>query len=64
MDFFDIIKELRKGNPDKEKAGKAMKILGWICVVGAIWNYAFYYLAPFDKTPFKLSPSFPYGMCQ
>lgn len=60
MDFFDIIKELRKGDPDTEKAGKAMKILGWICVFGAIWNYTFYYLAPFDKTPFKLPPSFPY----
>jgi len=60
MDFFDLLRELRKGDPDIQKAGKAMKILGWICVVGAIWNYAFYYLAPFDKTPFNLPPSFPY----
>ena len=60
MDFFDIIKELRKGEPDSEKAGKAMKIMGWICVVGAIWNYTFYYLASFDEIPFNLPPSYPY----
>jgi hypothetical protein len=60
MDFFDIIKELRKGDPDINKAGKAMKVLGWICVVGAIWNFAIYYLAPFDKIPFNLPPSYPY----
>jgi hypothetical protein len=60
MDFFDIIKELRKGDPDVKKAGKAMKILGWLCIVGALWNYAFYYLAPFDETPFTLPASYPY----
>ena len=60
MDFFDILKELRKGNPDIQKAGKAMKVLGWICLFGAIWNFAIYYLAPFDESPFNLPPSFPY----
>lgn len=60
MDFFDIIKELRKGYPDFDKAGKAMKILGWICIVGALWNYALYYIAPFDESPFNLPSSFPY----
>ncbi len=60
MDFFDIIKELRKGEPDIQKAYKAMKVLGWICIVGAIWNYAIYYLAPFDESPFDLPASFPY----
>lgn len=60
MDFFDIIKELRKGEPNIDKAGKAMKVLGWICVAGAIWNFAIYYLAPFDESPFNLPPSFPY----
>ena len=59
MDFFDIINELREGEPDIKKAGKAMKILGWICVAGALWNYAFYYLGPFDETPFNLPPSYP-----
>ena len=60
MDFFDILKELRKGNPDIQKAGKAMKVLGWICLFGAIWNFAIYYLAPFDESPFNLPPRFPY----
>ena len=60
MDFFDFIKELRKGEPSIDKAEKAMKVLGWICIAGAIWNFAIYYLAPFDESPFKLPPSFPY----
>lgn len=60
MDFFDFIRELRKGEPDVKKAAKAMKILGWICVFGAIWNYVIYYIAPFEKSPFNLPPSYPY----
>lgn len=60
MDFFDIIRELRTGSPVPEKAAKAMKILGWICVGGAVWNYAFYYIGPFREAPFNLPSSFPY----
>jgi hypothetical protein len=60
MDFFDFIRELRKGEPDVEKVAKAMKILGWICVFGAIWNYVIYYIAPFEKSPFNLPSSYPY----
>lgn len=54
MDFFDVIKELRKGNPDALKTAKAMKILSAICVFGAIWNYGIYCIGPFDKSPFTL----------
>jgi hypothetical protein len=60
MSFFDFIRELRKGEPDVKKAAKAMKILGWICVFGAIWNFVIFYLAPFDKSPFNLPESYPY----
>jgi len=60
MSFFDLIKELRKGEPDIKKATKAMKILGWICVFGAIWNFAIYYIGPFEENPFNLPENYPY----
>jgi hypothetical protein len=60
MDFFDLVKELRKGEPDVTKAAKAMKILGGICIFGAVWNYGIYYIAPFEKSPFNLPPEYPY----
>lgn len=60
MDFFDILKELRSGEPDIDKAARAMKILGWICVAGAVWNFGFYFLAPLDELPFHLPPGYPY----
>lgn len=60
MDFFDLIREMRKGKPDVKKAAKAMKILGWICLAGAVWNFVIYYVAPFDESPFNLPASYPY----
>lgn len=60
MDFFDFIRELRKGEPNIKKSEKAMKILGWICVVGAVWNFVIYYIAPFKEGPFNLPPHYPY----
>jgi hypothetical protein len=60
MDFFDFIKELRNGEPDTRKAEKAMKILGWICTVGALWNFIIYFIAPFKESPFNLPPQYPY----
>ncbi|MBN1142728.1 MAG: hypothetical protein JXB25_13180 [Deltaproteobacteria bacterium] len=59
MDFFDLIKELRKGAPDIGKAQKAMKILGWISVGAALWNFAFAFFLPFEKIPFQLPPHYP-----
>jgi len=59
MDFFDLVKELRKGEPDVTKTAKAMKILGGICIFGAVWNYGIYYIAPFEKSPFNLPPEYP-----
>lgn len=60
MDFFDLIKELRKGEPDINKAGKAMKILAWVCTVGGLWNFIIYFVAPFKESPFNLPPQYPY----
>ena len=60
MDFFDIVKELRSEAPDVDKAARALKILGWICVAGAVWNFCFYFLAPLDEIPFHLPPGYPY----
>jgi len=60
MDYLDFIKELWKGKPDPKKAEKAMKILGWICIFAAVWNFALYYIGPFEKSRFNLPPSYPY----
>ncbi len=60
MDYFDVINELRKGKPDIKKAEKAMKIMAWICIGGGIWNFAMSYIMPFQKSPFKLPPEYPY----
>jgi hypothetical protein len=59
MGYFDLVKELRDGSPDVMKAAKAMKILGWICVFAAVWNYVLYYLGNFGKEPFNLPPDYP-----
>ena len=37
-----------------------MKILGWICILGAIWNFVIYYIGSFKKSHFNLPPSYPY----
>ena len=60
MDFFDLIRELRKGEPDINKAGKAMKILAWVCTVGGLWNFIIYFVAPVKESPFNLPPQYPY----
>jgi len=59
MDYFDFVKELRRGKPSKKKAEKAMKIIGWICIFGAVWNFVLPLIAPFEKFPFNLPESYP-----
>lgn len=59
MDYFDLIKELRKGEPNIKKAEKAMKTLGWICFFGAIWNFIVPLLAPSEKNFFNFPKSYP-----
>jgi len=49
MDYLDFIKELWKGEANPKKAEKAMKILGWICIFAALWNFVLYYIKPFEK---------------
>lgn len=60
MSFFDLIAELRKGTPDIKKAEKAMKILGWICLAGAVWNFILPQMSTSSKFPFNLPPEYPY----
>lgn len=60
MSLFDFIRELRKGRPDIQKAARAMKIMGWVCLAGALWNFIFYFIVPFDKGPVTLPPEYPY----
>lgn len=60
MDLYDVIKELREGRPDIEKTEKVMKVLGWICVVGAIWHFAIYYIEPVKANSLSLLSQYPY----
>jgi hypothetical protein len=58
MDYLDFIRELRKGEPNIKKAEKALKILGWICIFGAVWNFVFPLVAPSFENSFKFPRSY------
>lgn len=58
MDYFDFIKELRRGKPSIKKAEKAMKILGYINIFGAVWNFVLPLITSFEKSPFNLPQSY------
>lgn len=56
MSFFDLLNELRKSKPNLKKAIKAMKVLGWICFAGSVWNLLLPNLIPSGKFQFALPP--------
>jgi hypothetical protein len=60
MSYLDFIREIRKGEPEVQKAANAMELLGWLCVFGAMCSYVSYYYAPFDRSPFNLLVSYRY----
>ncbi len=60
MGYLDFIGELRTGKADLQKAEKAMKALGWLCIVGGLWNYFMYFIGPFRDAPFNLPEVYPY----
>lgn len=60
MSFIDLIRELRKGNPDANKAERAMRVLGWVSLAGGIWNFVFPYIAPVKERGMPLPPLNPY----
>jgi len=39
MDYFAFLRELKEGKPDRQKAAKALKILGWVSIAGGVWNF-------------------------
>lgn len=53
MGFIDLIRELRTGEPNLKKAAKAMKFLGWGCLIGGLWNFILPQVAPFQETGFR-----------
>ena len=59
MGYIDVIRELKTGEPDPAKAAKVMRLLGWGCFAGALWNFMLPQLAPFN-TAFRLPPSYLY----
>ncbi len=59
MSFFDLISDLRKGVPDIGKAARAMKFLGWVCILAGLWNYFIPSLLPFEKSPLNIPPDYP-----
>lgn len=60
MGYLDLIGELRTGKPDPQKAERAMKALGWLCIVGGLWNYVMYFIGRFREGPFNLPEVYPY----
>jgi hypothetical protein len=60
MGFFDFIRELRTGEPSPKKAAKAMKFLGWVSLLGGLWNFILPQVAPFKETNFHFPTHFPY----
>jgi hypothetical protein len=60
MFFFDIIRELRTGEPSTEKAAKTLMTVGWICLGVGIWNFVLPFIAPFEESPFNIPEMYPY----
>jgi len=60
MGFFDLVRELRTGEPSCAKAARALRILGWTCVVGGAWNAIISLLIPLDESGFSFPRSYSY----
>ena len=60
MSFFDLVRELRTGEPNVNKAAKTMKFFGWGCLFGGLWNFILPRTAPFKEAGFHFPPSYPY----
>lgn len=58
MGLFDLIGELRSGEPSPKKAARGLKILGWVCFGGGLWNFILPRTAPFHESGFPLPPYF------
>jgi len=61
VSFFDLVGELRTGTPSPRKAEMAMKVLGWGCLVGGVWNAGVIHLTPLEKLPLRLPDGFPWA---
>lgn len=59
MGFTDLIRELRTGKADPKKAAAGMKILGWVCLFGGVWNFVLPQVAPFKEAGFRLPAGYP-----
>jgi hypothetical protein len=51
MGLGDLIQELKTGEPDPAKAATAMKLLGGVCLAGALWNVLFPRVVPNRGAP-------------
>ncbi|HTP65541.1 MAG TPA: hypothetical protein VMJ66_09140 [Geobacteraceae bacterium] len=61
MGYFDLLRLLRTGEPDPKKAAKAMKYLGWGCLLAGLWNFIFPQVAPFKEAHFHFPATYPYA---
>lgn len=59
MGLFDLIRELRTGEPNLKKAAKTLKYLGWGCILGGLWNFVLPQIMPFKETGFSLPTYYP-----
>lgn len=60
MGFFDLVRELRTGEPNCAKAARAIRFLGWACLVGGVWNFILPQIAPFKESGFSFPSRYPY----
>jgi len=62
MSFFDLLHELRKGEPDPHKAVRTLTIMGWVCMALAAWNFASTFIVVLKENPFNFSKHYPYAI--
>lgn len=60
IEFFDLLKELRHGTPSVNKAAKALKIIGWMCLAGGIWNFIFPFIIQHENNFLRIPEFYPF----
>lgn len=58
MGFIDLVRELRTGNPDHEKAVKTVRFLGWGCLFVALWNIVLPQMVPSTNRGFPFPANY------
>jgi len=60
MGLLDLLRELRTSEPDPAKAARAVRFLGWACVLAGAWNFVLPQVAPIKESEAPFPTSYPY----